>query len=277
MSDNKKFSLIMATLGRDSEVCSFCKSLDAQSYRNFELIIVDQNEDDRLVPVVNDFKNKFSIKYIRSSEKGLSHNRNIGLQYADGDIIAFPDDDCEYLNDTLEFVLKELELYDFVTVNSADIKNRSLPKFSCEKNMHITVKNFFKVGISYGIFINTKIFYGFLFDEKLGVGAKFGAGEDSDLILYLLSNKRKGFYFGNYFVLHPYKPLNDKDKKRAFSYGRGFGAIYKKSIFVYHNIFHFFNFCFSVIKNFIGIMVSSKRKYHLVSLQGKISGFTLYK
>ena len=36
------------------------------------------------------------ITHIKIKEKGLSLARNIGLNYVKGDIIAFPDDDCEY-------------------------------------------------------------------------------------------------------------------------------------------------------------------------------------
>ncbi len=36
-----KFSLILATLGRDKEVTNFLESLKNQSYKNFELIVVD--------------------------------------------------------------------------------------------------------------------------------------------------------------------------------------------------------------------------------------------
>lgn len=266
----------MATLGRDKEIVAFCKSLASQSQKNYELIIVDQNDDDRVIPIVEEFKTQFPITHIRSSQKGLSHNRNIGLQYAHGDIIAFPDDDCEYKTDTLEFVYKNLCFYDFVTVNSEDVQNPSLPKFSCEKEMKISVQNFFKVGISYGIFVKAEFLNGFSFDEELGVGARYGAGEDSDLILYLLAKKLNGFYFGTYFVLHPYKPLDNEDTRRAFSYALGCGAIYKKSISAYHNCEHLKVFFILLLKNCVGLLISHKRKYHFVSLKGKIKGFISY-
>ncbi|MFX5245469.1 glycosyltransferase, partial [Acinetobacter baumannii] len=45
-----KLSLILATVGRSSEVGRLIGTLAAQTDRRFELIVVDQNEDDRLVP-----------------------------------------------------------------------------------------------------------------------------------------------------------------------------------------------------------------------------------
>ena len=75
-----KFSLVMATLGRSEEIKIFLDSLSAQDYKNFELIIVDQNERDILRDIVDEYKQKFYINHIRIREKGLSLARNIGIK-----------------------------------------------------------------------------------------------------------------------------------------------------------------------------------------------------
>ena len=91
-----RFSLIMATLGRFDEIRIFLDSIDLQNYTDFELIIVDQNEENILGDIILPYKKKFYINHIRIKEKGLSLARNVGIKYAKGDIIAFPDDDCIY-------------------------------------------------------------------------------------------------------------------------------------------------------------------------------------
>ena len=45
------FSLIMATLGRTDEPRRFLDSLESQTFRDFELILADQNDDDRIAPM----------------------------------------------------------------------------------------------------------------------------------------------------------------------------------------------------------------------------------
>ena len=51
-----KFSLIMGTLGRVEEVGAFLASLQRQDHRDFELLIVDQNPDERLAPLVEQYR-----------------------------------------------------------------------------------------------------------------------------------------------------------------------------------------------------------------------------
>ena len=89
-------SLITATYGRTEEVRTLLGSLARQSYKDFEFILVDQNPHFILREMVAEYASRLTIQYIRSEAKGLSLNRNIGLDYSRGEIVAFPDDDCFY-------------------------------------------------------------------------------------------------------------------------------------------------------------------------------------
>lgn len=87
-------SLLVATINRTVELERFLASLDTQTYRNFEVIVIDQNPDDRLVPVLCRHAG-LAISHLRSG-RGLSKARNVGLRATKGEIIAIPDDDCWY-------------------------------------------------------------------------------------------------------------------------------------------------------------------------------------
>ena len=91
-----RFSLIMGTYGRGEVICGFLESLKNQNYDNFELIVVDQNPDDQVEKICRGYSSHFEIKYLETDKPGLSHARNIGLKHISGDIVTFPDDDCEY-------------------------------------------------------------------------------------------------------------------------------------------------------------------------------------
>jgi len=71
------------------------QSIAAQQYNDIEVIFADQNNDDRLNPILAQYRLLFPILHLRS-QKGLSRSRNEALAFAQGEIICFPDDDCWY-------------------------------------------------------------------------------------------------------------------------------------------------------------------------------------
>ena len=119
-----KVSLILPTLNRTDDLAVFLDSLLEQTYKDFELIVVDQNEGNEVFEIVKDYEEDFKIKYVKSDEKGLSLNRNRGLILMKGEIVGFPDDDCEYSPDTLEKVVESCK------VRGTDAASNLLPKAS---------------------------------------------------------------------------------------------------------------------------------------------------
>ena len=96
-------SLLIPTLGtREKELKRLITSLEAQTYKDFEVVIVSRGNHE----MVNEcFKNvSFKYKHIKSDTKGASVARNIGLKEVKGNIISLSDDDCWYEHDALEFV-----------------------------------------------------------------------------------------------------------------------------------------------------------------------------
>ena len=92
MSSQYFFSLIVCTVGRSQDILEqLLISLTIQKYSDFEIILVDQNLDDRLISLVEKYSNSLNIVHYRSIIKGLSANRNIGIKIAKGNIICFPD------------------------------------------------------------------------------------------------------------------------------------------------------------------------------------------
>lgn len=106
-AETPTFDLVLATVERTAELEAFLDSLAQQTYRRFRLLVVDQNDDERLVPIVAAAE---GIEVVRlRSPLGLNRARNIGLKAATADVVAFPDDDCAYPADLLERVAVRLE------------------------------------------------------------------------------------------------------------------------------------------------------------------------
>jgi hypothetical protein len=93
-----RFTLIVATRGRTSELSELFDSLAAQGRGPgaLEVIVVDQNGDDRLAPVIEGHAGRLTLRWIRSAVANACHARNLGLAAARGAVVAFPDDDCTY-------------------------------------------------------------------------------------------------------------------------------------------------------------------------------------
>src|SRR5262245_47248397 len=94
------FDLVLATVGRKDELLRLLDSLEAQSHRSFRLIVVDQNEDERLLTLLDMYADAMTCVRL-TSERGLSRARNVSLRAVTADVVAFADDDCWYPVDLL--------------------------------------------------------------------------------------------------------------------------------------------------------------------------------
>lgn len=268
-------SLITATLGRTKEVRYLLESLEKQSYKDFELILVDQNSHHDLEKLVREFPN-LTISYIRSNIKGLSFNRNIGLKYAHGDIIGFPDDDCLYDDNLLKEVIERFgdinNNYDLVVVSVKDLVTDCV--FIHGNNIVLDRKQLFYKCISYNFFI--KRTDEMKFDERLGVGAEFGSGEETDFLWSYLKNDFYGVLINTTYVHHPAN-VGAVNVERAYSYGLGFGAMMRKEIMCRHNYSMATIYVNGIIRSIGGILLKQRKTSYYNSLSGRIKGFFCFK
>jgi glycosyltransferase involved in cell wall biosynthesis len=100
-------SVIVPTKNRDLLLLRALKSVYSQTYSNIEVIVVDDgSEINKSEQLVASFP---SIKYIYNKSLGsASKTRNMGIKIANGEFIAFLDDDDIWFPDKLELQLNEL-------------------------------------------------------------------------------------------------------------------------------------------------------------------------
>ena len=109
-------SVIMLTYNREALVSRAVESILAQTYRNFEFIIVDNGSTDRSGQIADDYAVKDSrIRVIHRERGNIGSGRNTGLDAAQGEYISFIDDDDWAEPDFLEFLL------DLIQENAADV------------------------------------------------------------------------------------------------------------------------------------------------------------
>ncbi|MFH1601768.1 MAG: glycosyltransferase family 2 protein [Candidatus Shapirobacteria bacterium] len=86
-------SVIICTLSRASSLEHCLKSLAAQTFKNFEVIIVDGGSTDKTKEVISSYTKKLSIKTVTYKEKELAKVRDQGWRKAQGRLISWIDDD----------------------------------------------------------------------------------------------------------------------------------------------------------------------------------------
>src|SRR5690606_29478243 len=97
-------SIIMPAYKAEKTIPDSIESVLAQTYRNFELIIVEDFSPDSTRDIVKQFSSLDSrIKLIsKDNNEGVAAARNTGLDYARGDFVAFLDSDDKWFKTKLE-------------------------------------------------------------------------------------------------------------------------------------------------------------------------------
>ncbi len=236
-----RFSLIMPTFGRVKEPGRFLASLNAQTFRGFELLVVDQNPDERLAPVVGAYAALFPILHLRERRAGASTARNVGLGHSCSDFVAFPDDDCQYPPLLLEKVARFFERHpeiDGLTARLVDEKGESsILDFDSEPGL-LDTTNVWTRSIEATMFLRRDSVRELRFDEDLGRGSgtTWGSGEGTDYLLLLLAKGGSVYYDPQLSVFHlsPVPPYDAKAMRRAYEYGCGRGHVLRKHEYPLH-------------------------------------------
>lgn len=109
-------SVLMLTYNREKLVRRAIESILAQTYTDFEFIIVDNGSSDRSGEIADEYANNDErIRVIHRERGTISAGRNTALDAASGDFITFIDDDDWADPDYLEFLLN------LITENNADM------------------------------------------------------------------------------------------------------------------------------------------------------------
>jgi len=105
MSDHSSDGLVtvvLTTYNRPNLLTRALESVLCQTYQNWECVVVDDASEEPVKEIVDSY-NDSRVRYHRHDEnKGLSAARNTGLRLAEGSMIAYLDDDDEWLSRKLE-------------------------------------------------------------------------------------------------------------------------------------------------------------------------------
>lgn len=208
------FSIIVPVYNSEKYIYGCIKSVQEQTFKNFELILIIDGNSDNSHEICKEFALQDNrIKIIYTQHVGVSGARNIGLREANGEYILFLDsDDKLYDMYVLEKINKRItstnfDMYIYNYINSKGKKFENREKTYIEKEGHNLIESSLKDRMN----IPSTIWRCVIKREKITnvfLNEKYTYGEDVDFFFKSVRCLRTFEYVDEYIVI--YNVSNDK-------------------------------------------------------------------
>jgi glycosyltransferase involved in cell wall biosynthesis len=223
---------VVATRGRSVELVTLFGSLLAQrDPAAIEIIVVDQNPDDRLVPIVAAYADRLRIAHLRSDVANANHARNLGLRAATSGLVCFPDDDCwwpEGVQARIEAAFADPTLAVLTGPAASPAGGLGSGRWRADAGA-ITTANVWTSVIEFNLFLRREVALALGgFDETMGPGTRFGSAEGNDLVARAIRAGHRCAYDPGLRIVHPDKRMTDVAADRAALYGAGLGRALRR-------------------------------------------------
>lgn len=197
-------SIIMPNYNGERFIKDSIDTILNQTYKNWELLIVDDCSKDKSIEIIKKNYNDKRIKLIKLYEnKGSAYARNKALRQAQGRYIAFLDSDDLWLNNFLEEQMKFLKAnkaslvycsYYMIDENNKEILNPYIVK---DKVSYKDILKFLPIGMLTSLY-DTKQIGKYYFEESLG-------SIRDDYVYWLKILKNIDFGYANPEILAKYR------------------------------------------------------------------------
>ncbi|MDC0424840.1 glycosyltransferase [Candidatus Pelagibacter ubique] len=127
-------SIVIPTYNRAKFIDKALKSIFDQTFKNWEIIIVDNYSTDDTEKVILKYKD-YRVRCLKIDRSGIvAKSRNAGIREAKGEWIAFLDSDDWWTNDKLEICLKNIDInVDFIYHDLEIVYDKSRFNFKRKK------------------------------------------------------------------------------------------------------------------------------------------------
>ena len=112
-----KISVIIPVYGVEKYIRKCLESVINQTYKNLEIIIVNDETKDNSIKIVEEYIKDPRIRIINKKNEGVAQARNCGLKQATGEYISFIDSDDWLELDLYEKLISNLENEDILVFN----------------------------------------------------------------------------------------------------------------------------------------------------------------
>lgn len=220
------FSIIIPLYNRPAEIRELLDSLVQQTYKHFEVVVVEDGSTEKSEDIVASFRDRLEVKYFFKENSGPGLSRNYGAERASGDYFIFLDSDCIIPAEYLQEIENELSISPVDAFGGPDRAHESFTDQQKAINYSMTsilttggirgkkksMEKFhprsFNMGFSRRVFETTKGFSGMRF------------GEDIDMSIRIMEARFQTRLFPAAYVYH----------KRRTSWKKFFKQIYNSGI-----------------------------------------------
>ncbi len=162
MKDDILISIVIPIYNMESYIQSTIDSILKQSYKNFQLILVDDGSTDNSGEICDECAKKDSrIDVLHTKNQGSGPARNIGIDKAKGEYIYFPDADDGLVENALQILSVtvadnryDLVIFGYNTIYKNQVLNKIKKYDECSffgENIRKNYFDFFDMDSSYGI------------------------------------------------------------------------------------------------------------------------------
>jgi len=220
-----KYSVIIPIYNRPDEAEELLASLAKQTYKNFDILMIEDGSTQDCSEIVKSYSNNLDIKYHFKANSGPGDSRNVGMSMATGDYLIFFDSDCIIPPQYFEEVEKHLAHTPLDAFGGPDSAHPDFCKFQKAVNYAMTsiittggvrgkkskLDQFqprsFNMGISQAVY------------KKVGGYTDVTPGEDPDLSYRIMN---AGFQVGlieKAYVFHKRRVDFSKFIKQVYKFG----------------------------------------------------------
>lgn len=261
-SQKPTLSIIVAIFNRKDELFELLNSLNAQTDKDFEVIIVDDGSLIDLKPTVHQFEDILTLKYFRKDNSGPGLSRNYGSKKASNEWMVFVDSDVIVESDYIESIKKSIAEIPCDAFGGADKAHKGFNLM--QKAISYSMTSVFTTGgirgnkkavskfqpRSFNMGVKKEVF------EKVGGFSEMRIGEDPDLSMTLWENGFTTAFFDNIAVYHKRRVDFGKFSKQVYQFGCARPILnqrhpkYVKISFAFPTLF-FLGYILGVIENFV--------------------------
>jgi GT2 family glycosyltransferase len=214
-------SVVICTKDRGASVLAAIEAVLANQHAAVEIIVIDQSSSSTTERAVAPLAALGSVRYVRTTDIGVSRSRNLGLELARSDLVLMTDDDCRVDRNWIRSTIAAFASDDQVAIVLGNVVAPPTAPAATATPQSISDEDFvvgsvrqmrFLDGACCGIGASMALRRSMAraiggFDDQLGPGAALRAAEDADLTLRTL--------LAGHHVLHATSVVVEHDGARS--------------------------------------------------------------